>query len=239
MRIITGLAFAGFLRGIADAFPNGAGSCNAGTDAILLPGQSHANNTQVGTTSLADFGINVTLNGELLEPDTPTDFPTGDSHTLTIVANNAPFLGFLARIEGSGDDIFLDTTSALAANSTDVQVAVSTCINVNRVGGVTHTSNDEKASVSAILKMEYPAMDLLLDITVVIRNSNSQDVSEWYFSRYIMNAIGPPTSSPTIMTTGPPVDAPSPTMPTTSGCFARTAILGMTVACLGAAINMI
>jgi hypothetical protein len=239
MKIINGLVFAGFLSRIADSFPSGAGSCAAGTDAILLPGQSHANNTQVGTTFLADFGINVKLNSEVLEPDTPTDFSTGVNHTLTIVANNAPFLGFLARVEGSGDDVFLDTTSALASNSTDVQVALSTCINVNRVGGVTHTSNDEKMSVSAILMMDEPVMDLLLDITVVVRNINSQDVSEWYFSRYMLNAIGPPMSSPTKMPTGPPVNTNSPSMKTTSAGLIRRAVMGMTVAYLGAAIYMV
>ena len=252
MKIITGFVFAsGFLcTEFAYSFPTAAGSCYAGTDAILLPRQSHANNTQVGTTSLADFDINVTLNGELLEPDSPTDFSTGVSHTLTIVANNAPFRGFLARIEGAVVDndetMFLGTTSALAAaanSSNDVQVALSTCINVNRVGGVTHTSNDEKMSVSAILKMDEPAMNLLLDITVVIRNSNSQDVSEWYFSRFVLNAIGPPTSSPTLVPTGQPgmtTDNPSTKTPSSAaaGLTTRT-VMGITVVYLGAAIYMI
>ena len=242
MRIISGLAFAGFICGIVDAFPNGTGNCNAGTDAILLPGLSHANNSQVGGTALADFGITVALNGDLLNTTAPTDFMTGENHTLTITATDAPFLGFLARIEGSGKDMFLDTMSALESDSTDVQVAQSTCINVNRVGGVTHTFNNEKESVSALLRMDDPADGLLLDVTVVIRNVDSEAVSEWYFSRFVLNAVGSPTTSPTVMPTT--MDTPTamntsipPTR--TSAGFSQTAIMATTVACLGAAIHMI
>jgi hypothetical protein len=242
MKIISGLAFAGFICGIVDAFTTGAGSCKAGTDAILVPGLPHATNSQVGGTALADFGITVALNGELLNTTAPTDFMTGDNHTLTITATDAPFLGFLARIDGSGDDMFLDTTLALASNSTDVQVALSTCINVNRVGGVTHTDSNEKESVSAVLRMDDPADGLLLDVTVVIRNVNSEAVSEWYFSRFGLNAVGPPTTSPTVMPTTMDtpmaMDTPIPATRNSAG-FSKTAIMGTAVACLGAVIHMI
>ena len=36
--------------------------------------------------------------------------------------------------------------------------------------------------------MEMPADGLLLDITIVIRNNNAQNVSEWSYSRYELNA---------------------------------------------------
>jgi hypothetical protein len=234
MRIISAFALAGFLCGIVDAFPTGTGSCDAGDAAILAPSSSHATNSQVGGTNLTDFGITVALNGELLDPTVAKDFMTGENHTLTITAKDAPFLGFLARIEGSGDDMFLDTTSALTSDSADVQVAVSTCINVNRVGGVSHTNSNEKESVSAILNMDDPAAGLLLDVTVVIRNVDLEDVSEWYFSRFTLNAVGPPTVSPTIM----PTSMGTPIPPTSAG-FSKTAIMGTALACFSAAIHMI
>jgi len=197
MRLFCSVACAALLCGSAVAFPTSTGSCDAGTDAILKPGFSHATNAQVGTGPLSDSGISVTLNDELLVPDTPTDFSTMEAYNLTIASNDTAFTGFLARIEGSGEDPFLDTTAALAPYDTQSQVAMGTCVIVNRVGGVSHTNADPKTFVSTELKMDSPAKGLLLDITVVIRNLNAQNVSEWYFSRFELNAIAPPSMAPT------------------------------------------
>ena len=235
MRAVGGVVFAAFLCGVADAFPVGAGSCTAGTGAILTEGFSHATNMQVGGTALADSGLSVTLDGDTLVPDTATDFMIGEAHTLTIEASNGTtFRGFLARIEG--EDMFFDTTTALSPgdNNTEVQVAVATCINVNRVGGITHTGNDDKSSISAILMLDEPAMGLVLDVTVVIRNSNAKDISEWYYSQYILNAVGPPSSAPVA-----PAPVAAPTLaPESAGRVVKTSVMGMAVASVGLILSM-
>jgi hypothetical protein len=243
MRLVCGIASAALLSGFANAFPTSTGSCDAGTGAILKPGFSHATNAQVGTGPLSDSGINVTLNGDLLVPDTPIDISTMMEYNLTIVTSETPFTGFLARIEGSGDDPYLDTTSALAPYDTQSQVAVSTCINVNRVGGVSHTNKDLKTSVSNKLQMVDPAAGLLLDITVVIRNVDSQNVSEWYYSRYVFNAVSPPTDAPTMMFPSEPTpdgaggaEPTEPTMTPTSSAVSMLSILAVTSASIGAFI---
>ena len=229
MRSVCTILSAALLLGSASAFPTSTGSCDAGTGAILKPGFSHATNAQVGTGPLSDAGIIVTLNGTVLEPDTPTDISTTDSYNLTIASDNTTFTGFLARIEGSGDDPFLDTTAALAPYDETAQVAVGTCVVVNRVGGVSHTNAEPKSSVSTELKMEMPADGLLLDITVVIRNNNAQNVSEWYYSRYELNAVAPPSMPSMAPTPFPGQQPPAPTAATadnaepTSDAFLRMA----------------
>lgn len=227
---------------VVDAFPTSTGSCDAGTDAILKPGFSHATNAQVGTGPLSDAGISVTLNDEPLVPDTPTDFSTLTEYNLTITSDGTkPFTGFLARIEGNGEDPFLSTIEALAPYDGLSQVAVGTCVAVNRVGGVSHTNADPKLSVSNKLSMDVPAPELLLDITVVIRCNDMQNVSEWYYSRYELNAVAAPSMAPT---TRFPPSAPTPTAaggepepaPTSSGNGASAGVFAMVVIFIGAAV---
>ena len=241
MRLFCGIASIALLRGFTNAFPTSTGSCDAGTGAILRPGFSHATNAQVGTGPLGDFGINVTLNGDLLVPDTPTDIMTMMEYNLTIVASDNPFTGFLSRIEGSGDDPFLDTTSALAPYDSQAQVAVGTCIYVNRVGGVSHTNNDQKTSVSTKLQMDDPAAGLLLDITVVVRCVDALNVSEWYYSRYVLNAVSPPTEAPTMIFPSEPTSGGGggdPKMTPTSSAFFIASVLTVTIASIGTMIVM-
>lgn len=245
MRLLLG---AGLLAGVAEAFPMSTGSCDAGTGAILKPGFSHATNAQVGTGALSDSGIIVTLNGELLVSDTPTEISTMTDYNLTIASNSTPFTGFLARIEGNGDDPFLDTTAALAPYDGNSQVAIGTCVVINRVGGVSHTDAEPKMSVSNVLRMDSPASGLLLDITVVIRNNIMQNVSEWYYSRYELDAIAPPSAAPTSRFPPTPMAAPTqsggggggePTAQPTSASIRKITILVATVASIGAMILMI
>lgn len=240
MRLTFGIASAALLSANnVHAFPNTTGSCDAGTGAILKANFSHATNAQVGTGPLSDSGISVILNDEVLVPDTPTDISTSEAYNLTIASNGTAFTGFLARIEGSGDDPFLDTTEALAPYDTQAQVAIATCVNVNRVGGVSHTNKEKKTAVSTMLKMDDPANGLSLDITVVIRNVNAQNVSEWYYSRYELNAIAPPSAAPTSRFPDPSPTAAGGTEQPTSASVGMVTILAATVVCIGAIINMI
>jgi hypothetical protein len=225
---------------VSQAFPTATGSCNAGTGAILQPGFSHASNAQVGTGPLSDAGISVTLNDDTLDPDTPTEISTMEEYNLTIVSDGTkPFTGFLARIGGSGDDPFLDTTTALDAYDTQAQVAEATCVQINRVGGVSHTNAAPKTVVSSLLKMDDAANGLLLDITVVIRNVDALNVSEWYFSRYELNAVAPPSMAPT--TTRFPPSAPAKSgdegaETPTSSTYSMFKILSATVVSVGAMV---
>ena len=65
--------------------------------------------------------------------------------------------------------------TALDAYDDQAQVAVGTCVLINRVGGVSHTNAEPKTVVSSLLKMDDAANGLLLDITVVIRNVDAAE----------------------------------------------------------------
>lgn len=241
MRILLGVASSVLLSGFADACPT-FWRCDAGIDAILKPESLYGNNSQFDMGSLSDTGITVTLNDEVLMPDKPTDFATMEDFNLTITSSNGTFTGFLARIEGSGEDPFLVTTAALAPGDDQSKLALATCVTVDRVGGVTQEDSEDKTTVPIVLRMDVPANGLLLDITVGYCSSGTDDLTAWSYSRFELNAVAPPSMAPT--TRFPPT-MPSPT-PAEGGSTEPTsdaATIGMvvvaTVSCIGAFVFMI
>ena len=185
------------------AYINGAGSCDAG---VPVQG-SHVLNEQLGGGPLSDNGFQVRLNGATLDSEAQNDVAISEvpqELQLVAAAENTFFRGFLIRIEG--DDV--DTTEYLDVPEGDENIrVVSLCVLVEDVGGVSHTNNDEKTEATALLRLPEVAMNLRMDVTLVVQNRDGQ--AEWYNSRYILNA-GAVTTAPTIS------HAPSPVPTITS-----------------------
>ena len=108
------------------------------------------------------------------------------------------FRGFLFRLGPP------DNNGALSGNTTisvitkealrvwegddeNVRLASTVCITNEQVGGLTHTSSVEKPSATGLLRMDDPAENLLLDVTVVVRNQGTDSI--FYYTQYALNAV--------------------------------------------------
>lgn len=214
------------LSDVAVGFPSAAGSCDAGTDALLQPAATeeilriHGNLMQLGTGPLSEYDLSVELDGTVLDPSVAADFTYGVEHQLALTSGNATqqFKGFLVRM-GSTDgartiDSLLPIPDEIDADGKAlVQVADSTCKFVQQVGGVTQVNSVPKNQVNMTLFMEGPSTGLQLDVTVVIKTSLLENVSHWYYDRFTLNAIDPP-GTPT--TPAPDADGPASTPGPTS-----------------------
>lgn len=70
-----------------------------------------------------------------------------------------------------------------------MKVEETHCVDIENVGGVTHTNNNDKTKVTAILQMDEPALDMIMDITVVIANTG--ETSEFYHTLLTLHAVNP------------------------------------------------
>ena len=142
----------------------------------------------------------LTLNGNPLSLDGrgSTSFPINQAHTLEL-SSEIPFKGFLIRLgpQPGVSEFVTDFTEALQpSSSTDMKVEETHCVDIENVGGVTHTNSDDKTMVTAFLQMNEPAKDIIMDITVVITNTG--DTSEFYHTLLTLHAIDPadPSTDP-------------------------------------------
>jgi len=72
---------------------------------------------------------------------------------------------------------------------------ILTPLAVHCCSGVTHKSNDPKSRAAVTLRMDEPAPDMIMDITVVIQNN--ADGSEFYHSIFSFEAVDPENPNPT------------------------------------------
>jgi hypothetical protein len=215
-------------HGQVSGFPTAVGSCAAGTEALLqttsiVDLQTHGILNQIGGGPLSDYGIIMRLNGEALDENllVSKDFTTGDDHSLsfTIADESQTFSGFLIRMDSVGDDSIRTVDAILPIESIDPDTNMTTtggvkipteCRLGELVAGVSHEDATPKRAVNVNLNMADETVGLELDVTVVIQTSISQNISHWYYSRFILNAVKPegvPTSTPE---TEGPTQAPTP-----------------------------
>jgi hypothetical protein len=163
-------------------FPSAAVSCAAGTDALLQPNslvdlQTHATLGQFGTGDLSEFGLRLELNGQALDPMTPIDFTSGETHRLTLMAEtNSSFTGFLIRMDSVDDARTVGAIQPAVELTGGVKVS-SACQTVELVAGVSQMDATPKSQVDMNLTMESPSQGLELDVTVVIETSMARNVS--------------------------------------------------------------
>jgi hypothetical protein len=187
--MIAFLVLLGALAPLVSGFSNGTGSC-AGNGAPV--GGNHLTRVDKTSGSLEAYDISITLGAsDPFEVGVPFEFESGRPHFLTMSCSSLnPYLGFLLRL-ASPDGV--DTTTALIPFPTDsdTQVAEETCIDIEGVGGLTHTNNAPKSVSQSILQMDEAAEGLILDVTIVVANKGFY--SEFYYSQYILNAVAPIT----------------------------------------------
>ena len=207
MRLLTSLFILASLSEPSLGYPNGAGSCAAGKNAIQ---GSHLTKGNVLFGSLSDGDFSVSIGGVPLVVGATSTFLIGVENTLQITAGSKAFKGFLIRLGEAGG---ATTYDALTATSSDVKVA-SECTGLEGVGGVTHVSNSDKTVVTATLKLDEIASDLPLDVTVVVQNSGNTDTSEYFYSGYFLSSID--SSGPTASSSQTDTPSPVPVTPDTS-----------------------
>jgi hypothetical protein len=201
-------------------FPIGAGSCNAGTDALLQTGvadlslQVHGLLMQVGTGPLVDYGLALELDGTVLDPSVPSSFVFGEEHLLTLKSNgNDEFTGFLVRLGATDGSRTLDSLLPISGendvNGSPLVRLADSCRSVNLVGGVTQQNALAKSAVNMTLFMESTSSNLELDVTVVIKTNVQANISQWYYNRYILNAVDPTGTTPSPVEPESPVPAPT------------------------------
>jgi hypothetical protein len=182
------LLVAGVLK-LVNSFPSGAGSCGPGNTSV---GSDHLINPTTG--SLAAGGFTVSLDGAALAEGKTSIFAVGKDVKVTVAGK--AFKGFLVRL-GKTD---VSTIGAFKAQGNDVQVA-AVCFDA---GGITHTSKRLKRSISATLNLPAAAVDMPVDITVVVNNDDGD--SEYYYSQFTVTAgHAPDLPVPVVMQTQAPV----------------------------------
>jgi hypothetical protein len=192
MRVLRRLATAlAVLPYLAYAFPTGAGGCEGGVAAVS---GSHVVAEIVEFGSLSDGNFVVRIDGQVLTPNMPMDIPAGVDLSWEVTGSDA-FRGFLLRLDGGSGNV--DTTASLGPNPGQggtVQVAENVCVDIYGVGGVTHRSRALQASASGRLIVDEVSQGMNLDVTIVVENRNQ--VSEYYYTGYVLNAVEQATTMP-------------------------------------------
>jgi hypothetical protein len=167
------LATSMLLPAPAAGFPSGAGGCVTGEPSVSGPHVPSAS----GDLTLSGNGIEVSVDGTVLDPDTPLSISAGEEHVITITATGAtPFRGYLMALSTSAGT---DLSAALAPEDDAAGQAASVC--AAPLFGITHTSNADKTEVSSVFSLDEET-ELILDVTVVIVNSGG--VSEYGYGGY-------------------------------------------------------
>ena len=213
------------------ARPDGAPECPEGP----AVGEDHLDGNEV-TGSLADGGIVVRLDNQILQAETPLELQLDRNYTVTVERTTGSFRGILWRT-GRGDTFGSGGTQFVVDAQGSQLVKVSQpCIELG-LGGITHTSAVDKTSVSFSLKFEDLAFGIPIDLTVVVSNPPS----EFYHSQLLVrptlsidetprptdpivtspptqvNSTKPPTTSPTQSPTDAPTSSSLPTMEPSTG----------------------
>ena len=177
----------GALPFVVRSSPTGASDCEGGRAAV---GGAHVNADKVEQGTLNDGGIIFTIGGYELNNRTAVRLPIGQNLTWQLNATGTEFRGFLVRLEHRTNNVALDTTMAFQEPQhprDGFQVAESACIDAFGVGGVTHTKNNKKQSVSGIFRMDDVVKELHFDITVVMKNRGNASV--FYYSALVASMV--------------------------------------------------
>ena len=106
---------------------------------------------------------------------------------------------------------------------------MSDLLSVEQVGGVTHTSKDEKTEISFMMQVDEAATGLKLDVSLL----DSFVADQWWYNQYLIDITMPPpmpTGTPTV--SPPTTDVPTG-VPTTSATHTASWAAAMVVALAG------
>ncbi len=193
----------------SSAYSYGCGGCDGGQPAIGPPhliGDSLTDITNVTNGTLAQGNLVVLLDGVALTPGVAAAFSTTQAHNLTL-SGTGGYKGLLFRLG-------VDSPTALTSAPTDFSLSLCGFCLAEQVSGVTHTSNSVKTQSTAILSYATPTKNIPLDVTVVIQNS--LQISIFYYTGFILNAVSSaaPSPKPVAPTPTPVAPTPKPVAPT-------------------------
>ena len=78
-----------------------------------------------------------------------------------LVARDLSLQSLVEQITG------VDLTEAIQAVDEEAQVAAATCVSAEGVGGLTHTNNNDKSTITGALLVEEAIPGLTFDVTIV------------------------------------------------------------------------
>ena len=160
----------------AKAHPLVAGHCDAGGD---LGTKSFGNHGTGGGDSLYLGGIRAKIDGVSLDTLSTRTLQSQTSYTLRL-ETDFDFKGFLIRLSGT-NGLNVKGTLGIKSGFGDSSQELSIC--ADDVDGISHTNRLVKTAVEVdFLYEKSTAGDLQLDITVV-KNNNSVNRDDWFFSR--------------------------------------------------------
>jgi hypothetical protein len=163
-----------FMLATTLAFPQGPGSCTAGSPL----GSVHLRSGSSG--ALSKYGIVLKIGGKVASPTKAFNVATGKNLAITLGSSSKTFRGFLMRISQGSTD-----TSTYLKTSKDANVQVVALCTSTKIGGIGHTNNSDKKSVSGMLNVPTAKNGLKLEVTVVVQNKAQ---SVWYKSDFTINA---------------------------------------------------
>ncbi|CAB9501064.1 expressed unknown protein [Seminavis robusta] len=191
LSFVAAVALSSLFSGVS-ALSSGAIGCNGDEPAV---GGTHTDAAVRPLQKTGDFAsgsLTFAINGVPLDPDVPFDAPIGMAHTWTLTVDldglqSRPFRGFLVRVGGGDGNVGADDAlEILDESGADVQEAL-VCAAQPGVGGLTHTSNDEKTCVMGALVLEELNTNIPVDVTVVIENR--EEKSAYFYNQFKINAV--------------------------------------------------
>jgi hypothetical protein len=191
-----------------DGNSSGTGACTGGSAPL---GSTHVRGGAEIIGPLSDYEVVLTINGVVVQPDTPTSFaPNVDLPWSVATSNPIQYKGLLVRAEAPESVAFTITvTEPLYKEDTTFCAAQP-----GNVLGITHNNADLKSSASGVLQFDATGA-ATLDVTIVYRNGFSggapNDQSLTGYNRFNLNieAEQVPTDVPAPAPTDAPVPAPT------------------------------
>jgi hypothetical protein len=181
------------------SWPDGAGACGGNAAAVKgLHLDTLGGTRKVTTGSLQTGGLSLVVNGAVV--------PNGGTVTVEAEALNALFVmgmsdyrGILMRLESLTTGVDASTfLTPLGGGTANAEACAA--LNKKEIVGVTHKDGDLKNRLASVLNVSQNNLGMYnLDITVVVKNS---DTSVYYHTQYKVNVIKttkPPTKAPKVM----------------------------------------
>jgi hypothetical protein len=174
---------------VCDAYPQGAGSCNAGDQA---GGSEHKTN---GGDLFEGMGLTVSVNGVEAVGSSTIDIPAGKSSEVTVAGDG--FRGISIRLDDGATIEPEDGNNDYKVNS----------LCVSPVSGITHTNNVNKVLANATITPTKSSGTIVMDIFAVL-----DEKDPFAFSTFSLNVASSTTSS----TSSAPVESSTSSAPVES-----------------------
>jgi hypothetical protein len=181
------------------SFSDGAGGCSGNAAAVKgFHLDTLGGTRKVTTGSLQTGGLSLVVNGAVI--------PNGGTVTVEAEALNALFVmgmsdyrGILMRLESLTTGVDATTfLTPLGGGTANAEACAA--LNKKEIVGVTHKDGDLKNRLASVLNVSQNNLGMYnLDITVVVKNS---DTSVYYHTQYKVNVVKttkPPTKAPKVM----------------------------------------